>query len=107
LSNWSPKGDAVLAASDYLSPHKSLALFPVDAAPSAEKAATVVVSDPAYNVWQGNYSPNGRWLAFVAQSLPNGRTTVEIVSSAGGPTTPTPAVVAELAIPARARTMTT
>jgi Tol biopolymer transport system component len=86
-TDWSPKGDAVLAASDYLSPHKSLALFPVDAAPSAEKAATVVVSDPDYNVWQGNYSPNGRWLAFVAQSRANGTGTVEIVSSAGGAAT--------------------
>jgi Tol biopolymer transport system component len=86
-TDWSPKGDAVLAASDYLSAHKSLALFPVDAAPSAEKAATVIVSDPDYNVWQGNYSPNGRWLAFVAQSLVNGRATVEIVSSGGGPAT--------------------
>jgi Tol biopolymer transport system component/DNA-binding winged helix-turn-helix (wHTH) protein len=90
-TDWSPNGDAVLAASDYLSPHMSLALFPVDAAPAAEKAATVVVSDPDYNVWQGNYSPNGRWLAFVAQSRGNGRTTVgtttvEIVSSDGGPT---------------------
>jgi Tol biopolymer transport system component len=84
-TDWSPKGDAVLAASDYLSPQFSLALFPVAAAPSAEKAATVVVSDPDYNVWQGNYSPNGRWLAFVANSRVNGRTTVEIVSSAGGP----------------------
>jgi Tol biopolymer transport system component len=83
-TDWSPKGDAVLAASDYLSPHFSLALFRVDAAPSAEKAATVVVSDPDYNVWQGNYSPNGRWLAFVANSLKHGTTTVEIVSSAGG-----------------------
>jgi hypothetical protein len=84
-TDWSPKGDAVLAASDYLSPHFSLALFPVDGAPSAEKAATVVVSDPDYNVWQGNYSPNGRWLAFVANSRERGTTTVEIVSSAGGP----------------------
>ena len=83
-TDWSPKGDAVLAASDYLSPHFSLALFPVDAAPSAEKSATVVVSDPDYNVWQGNYSPNGRWLAFVANSLKHGTTTVEIVPSAGG-----------------------
>ena len=59
----------------------------MDAAPSAEKAATVVVSDPDYNVWQGNYSPNGRWLAFVAQSRVHWRTTVEIVSSVGGPAT--------------------
>jgi Tol biopolymer transport system component len=88
-TDWSPKGDAVLADSDYLSPHFSLALFPVDAAPAAEKAATVVVSDPDYNVWQGNYSPNGRWLAFVAESRAHGTTgtTVEIVSSAGGPAT--------------------
>jgi Tol biopolymer transport system component/DNA-binding winged helix-turn-helix (wHTH) protein len=84
-TDWSPKGDAVLAASDYLSPQFSLALFPVAAAPSAEKSATVVVSDPDYNVWQGNYSPNGRWLAFVANSRVNGTMTVEIVSSAGGP----------------------
>ena len=77
----------MLAASDYLSPHFSLALFPVDAAPAAEKAATVVVSDPDYNVWQSNYSPNGRWLAFVANSRKHGTTTVEIVSSAGGPAT--------------------
>jgi Tol biopolymer transport system component/DNA-binding winged helix-turn-helix (wHTH) protein len=85
-SDWSPTGDAVLAATDYLSPHISLALFPVDAAPAAEKAATVVVADAAYDVWQGNYSPNGRWLAFVALERAPRKTgtTVEIVSSAGG-----------------------
>ena len=66
---------AVLAATDYLSPYISLALFPVDAAPAAEKAATVVVADAAYDVWQGNYSPNGRWKGgpAISQGLPGNR----------------------------------
>lgn len=84
-SDFSPDGTAVLASSDYFSEHFSLALFPLAAAPAAEKGATIVVSDAAFNLWQGNYSPDGRWLAFAAQSLMHpGTTTIELVPASGG-----------------------
>ena len=84
-SDFSPDGDAVLAASDYFSPHFTLALFPIVAAPTAERSARVVVSDPDYNLWQGKYSPNGKWIAFAAQSRKQARTTtIEVVPASGG-----------------------
>ncbi len=44
-----------------------------------------MASDPGYNLWQGKYSPNGKWLAFVAQSRKQARTTtIEVVPASGG-----------------------
>lgn len=65
--DWSPDGQAVLASFDHPNQHFSLGLFPLAAAPHAEKAVKIVASDVRYNFWQGNYSPDGRWIAFVVE----------------------------------------
>lgn len=65
-------------------PHFSLYLLPLAAAPHAETAATLLASDRKYNLWQANFSPNGRWIAFVAQNLAEaGVATVAVMPSSG------------------------
>ena len=62
----------------------SLYLLPLAAAPHAETAANSVASDRKYNLWQANFSPNGRWIAFVAQNLDGaGVATVAVMPGSG------------------------
>ena len=67
--DWSPDGRAVLAASNLLTPTISLGLWPLSKAPHAETAATTLASDRDHNLWQGRFSPDGRWIAFLAQKF--------------------------------------
>ena len=41
-------------------------LWPVAAAPHADTAATLVTADPKRELWQARFSPNGRWISFLA-----------------------------------------
>ncbi len=66
------------------SQHFSLGLFPLAGAPHAEKVVTVLASDPRYNLWQGNYSPDGKWIAFVVQHREQpGRAEIAVMPSSG------------------------
>lgn len=66
-TDWSPDGTSVLASSDLLTPRFSIGLWPLASAPRAEAAVTTLAADPAYNLWQGRFSADGKWIAFVAQ----------------------------------------
>ncbi len=46
-------------------PEASLAIWPT-ANPEADKTERVLISKPNTGFWQGQFSPNGRWLSFVA-----------------------------------------
>lgn len=83
--DWSPDGQGLLVGSDqFTPPHYSLYWLPLDAAPNAETKATLLASDPKYHLWQGKFSPNGRWIAFVAQSLEKpGAATIAVMPSDG------------------------
>jgi Tol biopolymer transport system component len=64
-------------------------LVPVAAAPHAETAAHKIVSaDPAYQIYQPHFSPDGRWIAFevVTDSL-HLKSTLYVVPTSGGPWT--------------------
>ena len=84
-SDWSPDGKSLLVSSDLSTPpHFSLYLLPLAAAPHAETAATLLASDRKYSLWQARFSPNGRWIAFVAQSREEaGVATVAVMPSSG------------------------
>jgi Tol biopolymer transport system component len=44
-----------------------------------------VVADPNHSMYQGRFSPDGRWITFNAQSLKNvGTSLLGVVSAAGG-----------------------
>lgn len=63
--DWSPDGLSIVGrCADDEQALSRLCLFPVEAAPRAEQAMRVVAADPAANVWQGRFSPDGRWIVF-------------------------------------------
>ena len=83
--DWSPDGK-VIAGSSSLGSSKasrfSLALIPMPSQGSVN-SAHLLLSDPNYNFWQPHYSPDGRWLAFVAQDANSG-SRVAIMPATGG-----------------------
>jgi Tol biopolymer transport system component/DNA-binding winged helix-turn-helix (wHTH) protein len=80
--DWSPDGKWLLSA------HEGLWLVPVAAAPHAETAAQKIASDPAYQLYQPHFSPDGRWIVFEAVAdSPNLASTLYVVPASGGPWT--------------------
>src|SRR5262249_31312926 len=86
---WSPDGKWLLAGqADPCGTHEGIWLVPVAAAPHAETAAQKTISDPAYQLYQPNFSPNGRWIVFEAvANSPNPESTLYVVPASGGPWT--------------------
>jgi Tol biopolymer transport system component len=64
--DWSPDNTAILMS--WWRPGQStvLALWPLAAAPHADRAAAIVAGEPGKDLWQGRFSPNGRWITFLA-----------------------------------------
>ena len=87
LTDWTPDGKWILASSDFRTPGRvALCLFPLDAAPHAETQMRVVASHPEYHLWQGRFSPDGRWISFNAYKATDAAvSTIYVVSASGGP----------------------
>ena len=85
--DWSPDGEWLLMTTENASGRDESWLLPVAARPHAERAARRIVSDPACNLYEEHFSPNGRWIAFLAiRSRPGGtESTIYVMSAAGGP----------------------
>jgi Tol biopolymer transport system component len=70
--DWSPDDAAILASAPQSEPGKAaryaLTLWPLASAPQAETGKRVLTSAPGFNLWQGNYSPDGRWICFIGVS---------------------------------------
>jgi dipeptidyl aminopeptidase/acylaminoacyl peptidase len=64
-------------------------MVPLAAAPQAEAMARKVTSDPAYALYQGHFSPDGRWIVFEAekQGAINTDHSLYVVPTQGGPWT--------------------
>jgi Tol biopolymer transport system component/DNA-binding winged helix-turn-helix (wHTH) protein len=86
LTDWTPDGRWILMSSDLQTPGRvALAVFPLDAAPRAETQMRIIASNPEYNLWQGRFSPDGRWISFNAFNATDPSvSTVYVVSSSGG-----------------------
>jgi len=63
---WSPDGDSILISWSRPGQSSVLSLWPVAAAPHADTHATLVAGDPEHGLWQARFSPNGRWISFLA-----------------------------------------
>jgi serine/threonine protein kinase len=74
---WSPDGTSILVSWSLPRRHTVLARWPIAAAPHADTAASIVTEDPEGDLWQARYSPNGRWIAFLAN--PPGRSVVSVI----------------------------
>jgi Tol biopolymer transport system component len=86
LTDWTPDGKWILMSSDLQTPGRvALCLFPLDAAPRAETQMRMIASNPEYNLWQGRFSPDGRWISFNAFNATDPSvSTVYVVSASGG-----------------------
>jgi hypothetical protein len=64
-------------------------MLPLAAAPQAEAKARKATSDPAYAIYQGHFSPDGRWIVFEGEKNGAGDTdhALYVVSASGGPWT--------------------
>jgi Tol biopolymer transport system component/DNA-binding winged helix-turn-helix (wHTH) protein len=89
-TDWTPDGKFILASSDWKTPERvALCLFSLNAAPNAETQMQVIASHPDYNLWQGRFSPDGRWISFNAYKATDGAvSTVYVVPASGGPWIP-------------------
>ena len=73
-TGWTPDGKSIIGSygSPPLSPpftnwRAKLALWPLTPSPAQTERA--LIEDPRSALWQGSFSPNGRWLTFFALSL--------------------------------------
>ena len=82
--DWSRDGNWLLAATE-----EGIWLVPVASAPHAESAAQKIISDPAYQLYQPHFSPDGKWIVFEAVANSPGPESTLYVAPApsGGPWT--------------------
>src|SRR5262249_19243624 len=84
--DWSADGKWILGNSDRQNlGRRGIALFPVAAAPHAETQMRVITSHPEQNLYQTRFSPDGRWISFIAaKAIEAGISTIYVISAAGG-----------------------
>ena len=86
--DWSVDGKRLLISQgNGATGHPDLWLLPVAAKPDAEAAEQKVTSSPAYDLYQGRFSPHGRWIIFEAwrQQSSTQESTLYVMAAAGGP----------------------
>ena len=83
--DWTHDGKWILASTDRRTPKRnSLVLFPIADAPHAEMGLRMLVSHSDYNLWDGRFSPDERWVCFSAMSLgESGVATLHVISREG------------------------
>jgi Tol biopolymer transport system component/DNA-binding winged helix-turn-helix (wHTH) protein len=81
--DWSADGRWILGSCQH-GPAERLAVcvLPIAGAPRAEEQVRIIASDPDRNLYQATFSPNQRWIAFIATSP--GLSAMYIVSADGG-----------------------
>jgi Tol biopolymer transport system component/DNA-binding winged helix-turn-helix (wHTH) protein len=84
--DWSPDGQWLLTSSDRRTPgRRALCLFPTSAGPQAENQVRVLASHQDHNLWQGRFSPDGRWVSFNAVKATDSATsTIWVMPTSGG-----------------------
>jgi Tol biopolymer transport system component len=83
--DWSSDGRSILGGGTrYLAERFALVRLPLSAAPSAERAAQVLVSSRDATMWQAQESPDGRWICY--NGLPAGNTdsAIYVIPATGG-----------------------
>jgi serine/threonine protein kinase/Tol biopolymer transport system component len=81
--DWSPGGERILHNCPPPEQVATLCHSPATATSAAD--ARLIVADPEYSIWQGRYSPDGRWVLFNAQGRKEaGISILGVVPAAGG-----------------------
>ncbi len=84
-TDWTADGSGILSSSTRGATKFRLCLFPLAAAPSAEKGMRVIAEHPDLSLYQGRFSPDERWIVFNASSLTDPVSVIFVIPSAGGP----------------------
>ena len=87
-TGWSPDGKFLLVMQDNNNTgREEIWQLPVAARPHSEGAVRRIISDPDYHVDDGHYSPDARWIVFLAQrNQPQGlEETLYVMAANGGP----------------------
>jgi eukaryotic-like serine/threonine-protein kinase len=63
---WSPDENSLLVSWSRPGQGTVLSLWPVAAAPNADTHATLIAGESKHDLWQGRFSPNARWISFLA-----------------------------------------
>lgn len=84
-SDWSNNGESILGSCRFsASDRYSTCVLPVSGNPSAS-SVRVIASDPTRNLFNQRFSPDQRWIAFLAHDLRyNATSTVYVIPAAGG-----------------------
>lgn len=83
--DWTADGKNLLGGSGQGTEQRSLVLYPLSAAPNAEKQMREITSRPEENVYQARYSPDSRWISFCsAKAVEAGISTIYVMPAEGG-----------------------
>ena len=83
--DWSSDGNSILASCERgPAGRRIVCLLPVSSAPHAQDEMRVIASDPERNLYQATFSPDQRWIMFIATSWASGVSTVYVVPADGG-----------------------
>jgi Tol biopolymer transport system component len=85
-SDWSNKGDSILGSCRFGPADRySTCLLPLSVR-STSSGVRIIASDPKRNLFNQRFSPDQRWIAFLAHDLMYSATsTVYVIPAAGGP----------------------
>jgi len=88
--DWFPDGRSLLFTKSRPAGNSTVWRIPV-AAPRAESQERMIISDPAYHLYQAHASPDGRWIVF--EAVPRHRTfpgpsSLYVMRASGGPWLP-------------------
>ena len=85
-SDWSKDGQAILGACRFnQSERYSTCLVPVSTTTETDDPSFVIASDPKRNLYNQRFSPDQRWITFLAHDLLYASTsTVYVIPAAGG-----------------------
>jgi Tol biopolymer transport system component/DNA-binding winged helix-turn-helix (wHTH) protein len=83
--DWSLDGKWVLGGADHQPGRHGICLFPIAAAPQAETQMRMITSHPEMNLYQARFSPDQKWISFIAaKAIEAGISTVFVVPASGG-----------------------
>ncbi|HEV8130450.1 MAG TPA: protein kinase, partial [Acidobacteriota bacterium] len=83
-TDWSSDGKWILGTRT-INARSQIWTLPLSAAPRAEIQGHLIASDPEQNLWQGRFSPDGRWICFNAvKATAGGISTIYVVPAPGG-----------------------
>lgn len=84
--DWSPDGKLFLVSQKNSDTNNwEVWLLNVDDAPHAEESARKILSDPARDLFQPHFSPDGRWIVFLALNTSTLEYRLYVTLASGGP----------------------